>query len=76
MAGIIRPASIDDLPEIQRIVHDAYIKYVDRIGKPPAPMLDDYRKHILAHEAWVMLNGTDVTGVLILDPARRPFASG
>ena len=68
MAGIIRPAAIDDLPEIQRIVHDAYVKYVDRIGKPPAPMLDDYRKHILACEAWVMLNGTDMTGVLILVP--------
>ncbi len=68
MAAIIRPASIGHLPEIQRIVHDAYITYGDRIGKPPAPMLDDYSKHILAHEAWVMLDGTDVTGVLILIP--------
>jgi len=68
MAGHIRPASIDDLPEIQRIVRDAYVKYVERIGKPPAPMLDDYRKHILAHEAWVMLNEIDMTGVLILIP--------
>ena len=68
MAGIIKPASIRDLSKIQRIVHDAYIKYVDRIGKPPGPMLDDYCKHIQAHEAWVMLNGTDATGVLILIP--------
>ena len=68
VAGIIRPAVIGDLPEIQRIVHAAYIKYVERLGKPPAPMLDDYRRHIVAHEAWVMLDGTDVTGVLILVP--------
>ena len=68
MPGHIRPASISDLPEIQRIVHDAYVEYVDRIGKPPAPMRDDYRKHILAHEAWVILNETDVTGILILIP--------
>ena len=59
MAGIIRPASIDDLSKIQRIVHDAYIKYVDRIGKPPGPMLDDYCKHILAHEAWVIQDGSE-----------------
>ena len=68
MAGHIRPAAIEDLPQIQRIVHDAYVTYVDRIGKPPAPMLDDHRKHVLAHEAWVILNETDVTGVLILIP--------
>lgn len=66
--GIIRPAATDDLSDIQRIVRGAYVGYVDRIGKPPAPMLDDYRKHILAHEAWVMLNETDVTGILILIP--------
>ena len=68
VAGSIRPASIDDLPEIQRIVRDAYIKYVERIGKPPAPMLDDYSKHILAHEAWVIQDGSDIEGVLILVP--------
>lgn len=68
MAGIIRPAAIGGLPEIQRIVHAAYIKYVERLGKPPAPMLDDYRRRIVAREAWVMLDGTDVTGVLILVP--------
>ena len=66
MAGIIRLASINDLPEIQRIVRDAYVRYVERIGKPPAPMLDDYRQHILAREAWVMLNEIDMTGVLVL----------
>jgi GNAT superfamily N-acetyltransferase len=68
VAGFIRPAAIGDLPEIQRIVHDSYVKYVERIGMPPAPMLDDYKKHILAHEAWVILTGTEVTGVLVLIP--------
>ena len=61
-----RPALIHDLPEIQQIVRDAYIKYVERIGKPPAPMLDDYGKHILAHEAWMIQDGSDIEGVLIL----------
>src|ERR1051325_1202771 len=66
LTAAIRPASLDDLPEILRIVHDAYIKYVERIGKPPAPMLDDYRQHIEAQETWVMQDGADVTGVLVL----------
>lgn len=68
MPGPIRPASIDDLPAVERIVHDAYVKYVERIGKPPGPMLDDYRKHIQAHEVWAILDNNDVVGVLVLVP--------
>src|SRR4051812_44953198 len=68
VTGLIRPAAIGDLPEIQRIVHDAYVKYVAHIGRSPAPMLDDYRRHILAHEVWVILNGSDLTGILVLVP--------
>lgn len=33
MPGPIRPASIDDLPAVERIVHDAYVKYISRMGK-------------------------------------------
>ncbi|KAM4057206.1 hypothetical protein HRG_004043 [Hirsutella rhossiliensis] len=31
-----------DVPAIREIVRAAYAKYVDRIGKPPAPMAADY----------------------------------
>ncbi len=63
----IRPADIADLPTIERIVRDAYTKYIERIGKPPGPMLDDYRHHIRAHQAWV-LEDNGIAGVIVLLP--------
>jgi GNAT superfamily N-acetyltransferase len=63
---IIRPASVADLAAIERIVSDAYRVYIERIGKPPGPMLDDYSAHVRNHAAWVAEVGEQVTGVLIL----------
>jgi ribosomal protein S18 acetylase RimI-like enzyme len=39
---VIRPASADDRHAVEEIVTLAYVHYVERIGKPPGPMLDDY----------------------------------
>lgn len=68
MLSAIRPASIGDLPEVERIVHDAYVKYVSRMGKKPRPMLDDYRQRIRAHETWVIHEHDKVRGIVVLLP--------
>jgi ribosomal protein S18 acetylase RimI-like enzyme len=68
MPNTIRSASIDDLRAVEQIVHDAYAKYVERMGKPPGPMLDDYRKHIQANEVWMMFDDDTAVGVLVLVP--------
>jgi ribosomal protein S18 acetylase RimI-like enzyme len=39
---MIRLATQDDGPSVEAIVCDAYAIYIERIGKPPGPMLDDY----------------------------------
>lgn len=62
----IRPADADDLPSVERIVRDAYTKYIARIGKPPGPMLDDYAALIRAHNVWV--TGEPVAGLIVLLP--------
>ena len=64
----IRPADAADLPAVERIVRDAYTKYIERIGKPPGPMLDDYRAQIRAHAAWVLEDDGGVAGVIVLLP--------
>jgi len=46
MEPIIRQAEPADRAVIERIVHDAYIRHVSRIGRAPAPMNDDYQLHI------------------------------
>lgn len=68
MADMIRPACISDLDAITRIVAEAYTKYIDRIGKPPGPMLDDYAAHIRSHAAWVVEYEGAVAGLVVLLP--------
>ena len=65
----IRPADVEDFPAIASIVAAAYHKYIERIGKPPGPMLDDYHAHIRNHAAWVIVSGGVVAGLLVLLPA-------
>ena len=66
----IRPATTSDVPAIERIVHDAYLRYVERIGKPPGPMLDDYSARVAEGAVWVLDEGGAVAGVLVLLPAQ------
>ncbi len=40
--------------------------YVDRIGRPPAPMEADYDAAIEAGDVWVADDGGDVVGVVVL----------
>jgi GNAT superfamily N-acetyltransferase len=65
----IRRAIAADVQAIERIVYDAYVKYVDRIGKQPGPMLDDYAARVAAGEASVCAEGDDIAGILVLEPA-------
>jgi len=65
----IRPADAADLTAVERIVHDAYGMYVDRIGKPPGPMLDDYAALIRSHAVWVSQGdapGEPIAGLIVL----------
>ena len=54
---------------VRDLVRMAYSKYVERIGKEPAPMLEDYDALIRAGEVWVWDEGGEVLGVLVMRPA-------
>ena len=47
----IRIANLEDEKYIIDCVKDSYSKYINRIGKKPAPMLDDYKTKII--DSWV-----------------------
>ena len=64
----IRPANAADVPAMTRIVAAAYAKYIARIGKPPAPMLDDYAAHVRSRTAWVIEDHGAVAGLIVLLP--------
>ena len=62
----IRPACLEDVPGITGCVAAAYCHYIGRIGKPPRPMLEDYRKVVQQHRVFVLVDGMTVAGVLVL----------
>jgi GNAT superfamily N-acetyltransferase len=61
-----RLASEADLPAITSVIAAAYARYLDRMDRPPAPVLADYRDAIAAGHVWV--TGEPVTAVLVLIP--------
>ena len=69
MARSIRPAGPEDAAAIGDLVRASYAKYVERIGKEPAPMLEDYAALISAGEVWASVEGEEVLGVLVMRPA-------
>ena len=61
-----RPATAADAAAISECVHAAYSHYVERIGAPPGPMLDDYVQVVRDHRAYVIEERGEVVGALVL----------
>jgi len=62
----IRVARADDEPEIRRCIDAAYSPYVERIGKPPAPMFDDYAELISRGVVRVASRGDRLDGMIVM----------
>ena len=52
---------------MRRVVDAAYRHYVERMGKPPGPMLDDYTQRIADGQVWVLEDAGRITGILVLE---------
>ena len=65
----IRPAEPGDAAAVRDLVRASYSKYVGRIGREPAPMLEDHAALIRAGEVWVLAEGGEALGVLVMRPA-------
>jgi GNAT superfamily N-acetyltransferase len=68
---VIRRAQPADRAVVEEIVRDAYAMYVERIGKPPGPMLDDYVA-LIADGAVSVLEDGDGTIVAIIVLLPKP----
>jgi GNAT superfamily N-acetyltransferase len=69
----VRPAAPGDAPGVAACVEAAYRHYVERNGKYPAPMLDDYAQVIAEHDVTVAECGGEVAGVLVVREAEEGF---
>ena len=63
----IRRATTADLPAIRQLITDAYEKYIERIGRPPAPMTADYASALEHSRVWVLVSDDAVVGALVTE---------
>lgn len=64
----IRLARVEDREAIAACVNAAYMKYIERMGKEPAPMLADYAVLIAEGAVYVIPANDGVRGVVVLFP--------
>ena len=67
MAGVkLRAATVADAAGIAECVRAAYSHYIERIGRKPGPMLDDYNRVVRDHRAYVIEEDGEILGALVL----------
>ena len=69
----VRPAMVDDSPRITACVCAAYLHYIERIGKQPGPMLENFVEVIEKRQVHVATDNEVVLGVLVLEPTDEGF---
>lgn len=64
----IRPASVDDLIDVQSCARAAYSKYIERMDKEPAPMHADFASQIAQGHVHVALRYSSFAGYVVFYP--------
>jgi ribosomal protein S18 acetylase RimI-like enzyme len=64
---VIRRAYSGDADAVRALVGEAYGHYVERIGRVPGPMRDDYDRRIAANQVWVLEEGGAIVGLVVLE---------
>jgi N-acetylglutamate synthase-like GNAT family acetyltransferase len=67
---VVRVALAPDVASIQQLVRAAFVRYVPRIGREPAPMGVDYRVPVAEGRCWVVEHDGRVVGMV--QCAERP----
>ncbi|PIG87492.1 cysteine desulfurylase [Aspergillus arachidicola] len=66
-----RLATSSDKLTIETLVNEAYTPYIERIGRKPGPMLDDYGALIDAGRLHVVEKDGVVSAILVLIPEKE-----
>ena len=70
---LVRLATKSDAGAVDRCVKAAFTPYIERIGKPPAPLLADFPEIIASSKVWVAEIDRQVVGVLVQYEAEAGF---
>jgi N-acetylglutamate synthase-like GNAT family acetyltransferase len=64
---LIRRAGRADVAGIERLMADAFGRYIERIGRPPAPMTADYAAALDTSRVWVIEADGDIVAALVTE---------
>jgi ribosomal protein S18 acetylase RimI-like enzyme len=62
----VRPATPADVPRLTEVVRAAYGHYVERLGRPPRPMTDDYANVVRDDSVAVATRDGEIVGLIVL----------
>lgn len=62
---IVRSATLGDVPAVTACVCEAYVHYIERIGKRPGPMLEDFNETIASSQVHVAEALGQIVGVAV-----------
>ena len=69
----LRPATAADAPRLTELVRAAYGHYVERMGRPPGPMTEDYAALVRDGLVTVAERGGEIAGLVVLDTGAEGF---
>jgi ribosomal protein S18 acetylase RimI-like enzyme len=72
-AASLRPATAEDVPRLTELVHAAYGHYLERLGRPPRPMTDDYAEVVRNEDVTVAEDGGEIVGLIVLGTTEEGF---
>jgi GNAT superfamily N-acetyltransferase len=74
MHGIgLRPATPADAAGVAACVCEAYVHYIERVGRQPGPMLEDYAKVIAGSAVHVAVDAGKVVGAIVMMETAEGF---
>ncbi|TPJ31806.1 GNAT family N-acetyltransferase [Mesorhizobium sp. B2-7-2] len=63
----MRLARLDDLAAVVALTANAYAPYTPIFGGPPVPVTEDYIPRIERGEVWLLEEGADLGGLIVLE---------
>jgi ribosomal protein S18 acetylase RimI-like enzyme len=70
----LRPATAADVARLTALVDAAYGHYVERIGRPPGPMTEDYADIVRSRDVVVAERDGEIVGLIVLGVDDEGFA--
>jgi len=66
--AMIRPALPTEAEAVRALVRAAYARWIERLGREPSPMRDDYARRIADGQAWVLgpKDDGEIVGLILL----------